>query len=203
MHNSVIEMMLWRDLAIFLLIFASLGLVLGALLVLRPQAFVALSRFANQWVSLRHVNRLLDKTISIERWFYRHHRVMGIVIMLGAIYFLVYFFWHYDKARLLLYLSPYLATPLLEVLLDALLVMAKLTGGLAWLAGLIICLRPSLLRGIEKKSNRWLSVRHATKAFDVSRTGVDEWVLQHTRATGYVLLLSSLYLLFTIFRLWA
>jgi hypothetical protein len=178
-------------------------LLLGALLVLRPQTFATLNRLANQWVSLRHVNRLLDKTISIERWFYRHHRVMGIVIMLGAIYFLVYFFWHYDKARLLLSLSPYLATPLLEVLLDALLFMAKLAGGLAWLAGLIICLRPSLLRGIEKKSNRWLSVRHATKALDVSRTSVDEWVLQHTRATGYVLLLSSLYLLLTIFRLFA
>jgi hypothetical protein len=196
-------MMLWRDLAIFLVIFAILGLLLGALLVLRPQTFATLNRLANQWVSLRHVNRLLDKTISIERWFYRHHRVMGIVIMLGAIYFLVYFFWRYDKAHLLLYLSPYLAIPLLEILLDALLFIAKLAGGLAWLAGLIICLRPSLLRGIEKKSNRWLSVRHATKALDVSRTSVDEWVLQHTRATGYVLLLSSLYLLLTIFRLFA
>ncbi|MDH2919169.1 MAG: hypothetical protein PXX73_08250 [Sideroxydans sp.] len=201
MQNSAIEMLLWRDLAIFLLIFAGLGLLLGALLVFKPQLFVPLNQLANRWVSLRYISRLFDQTFSIERWFYRHHRVMGIAVMLGASYFLYYFFVTYDKAQVLLHLSRNSSVILLDTLLDAMLLAAKIGGGLAWLAGLIILLRPSLLRGIEKKSNRWVSMRRATKVFDVPRVGLDEWVMRHARSMGYMLLLSSLYLLFTMFRL--
>jgi len=199
MQHTATELLLWRDLALFLLIFAALGMLLGMLLIVKPRSVAYLSRCANQWISLRAINRLLDQTISIERWFYRHHRMMGIAVMLGASYFLYYFFVIYDPAQVLSQLSSYWHYPLLDELLDALLLASKVGGVLAWSAGLLIWLRPSLLRGIEKKSNRWVSARRATKALDVPRAGVDEWVLQHARAVGYVLLLASCYLLFTLF----
>lgn len=203
MQKAAIEMLLWRDLALFLLIFAGLGVLLGALLVLKPRAFVLLNQFASRWVSMRYVSHLFDQSFSIERWFYRHHRIMGIAVILGASYFLYYFFVAYDKAQLLLHLSLNLPAILLDGLLDAVLLGAKTGGGLAWLMGVIILLRPSLLRGIEKQSNRWVSVRRATKVLDVPRVGLDEWVISHARSAGYVLLLSSLYLLFMMLRLLA
>lgn len=203
MQNAAIEMLLWRDLALFLLIFAGLGVLLGALLVLKPRAFVVLNQFANRWVSTRYISRLFDQTFSIERWFYRHHRVMGIAVMLGASYFLYYFFFTYDKAQLLLHLSLNLPAILLDGLLDAVLLGAKTGGGLAWLMGVIILLRPSLLRSLEKKSNYWVSVRRATKMLDVQRVGVDDWVLKNARLTGYLLVLASLYLGFIVLRLLA
>lgn len=203
MQNPVIEMLLWQDLAIFLLIFSGLGLLLGVLLVLKPHAFVPLNQLASRWVSMRYVSRFLDKTFSIERWFYRHHRVMGIAVTLGASYFLYYFFITYNKAQVLLHLSRYLSVILLDELLDALLLWAKIGGVVVWVMGVIILLRPSLLRGLEKKSNRWVSVRRATKVLDVPRVGVDDWVVQHARITGYFLLFASLYLGFIVLRLLA
>lgn len=203
MRNAAIEMLLWRDLALFLLIFAGLGVLLGVLLVLRPRVFVALNQRANHWVSMRYVSRVFDQTFSIERWFYRHHRVMGIVVILGASYFLYYFFVLYDQALVRLHLGWDVSSILLDELLDAGLLGAKIGGGLAWVIGIIIFLRPSLLRSIEKQSNRWVSVRRATKLFDLQRVGVDEWVLQHARVTGYLLLLGSLYLGFIVLRLLA
>jgi len=203
MQNAAIEMLLWRDLALFLLIFAVLGVLLGLLLVLKPFVLVSLNQLANLWVSTRYISRLFDQTLSIERWFYRHHRVMGIVVMLGASYFLYYFFVTYDKAQLLLHLQLNLSAILLDELLDALLLSVKIGGSVAWVMGVIILLRPSLLRDIEKQSNRWVSVRRATKVLDVQRVGVDDWVLKNARLTGYLLVLASLYLGFIVLRLLA
>lgn len=200
MHIDLAELFLWRTLAIFLLIGALTGVVLGLLLIFSPRILERVNRVANRWISMRYIDRLLDRSISIEQWCYRYHRPLGILVILGAGYILVYFGVLFDKAIALQRLTGYVPGRLLDGLLDV-LVLASLTGAVvALFVGLFLWLRPSLLRGIEKETNQWISSRRATKAMDVPHDQVNRYVARHVRQIGGLLLLGSIYLFFAMFR---
>ena len=200
MLNDPVYMFLWRDLAMFLLFGALLGISLGLLLILRPQLLGAVSRVGNLWISTRHISRALDRSISIEQWLYRHHRPLGILVILGAVYILAYFGLQFDKTVALQQLTRYAPAALLDILLDTLVLTSLLGGATALIAGLFIWLRPSLLRGVEKEANLWVTSRKATKVLDVQHGEVDVFVAHHARQVGWLLLLGSIYLFFTMFR---
>ena len=196
---------LWRDLAIFLLFGAVLGILLGLLLIIRPQFVERLNHVANRWISTRHVNRWLDRSVSIEQWFYQHHRAVGGVIVLGAAYIFIYFGMLFDRPYTLQHFRVIDRLPpkLLESLLDALVLGALLWGTVAFLVGLFLWFRPSLLRGMEEEANKWVSSRRATKVLEIPRDDADRFVMRHAQRTGWLILLASFYLFFVVFRLLA
>lgn len=191
---------LWRALAIFLLISALAGIALALLLIFKPHLTEPVNRIANRWISTRRMSRLLDYSIDIEYWFYQHHRPLGIFTTLGAGYMLAYFGLLFDKPAALQRLAGYMPGKLLDGLLDA-LVLTALTGAvIALFAGLFLWLRPSLLRGVEKETNQWISSRRATKALGMPRDQIERFVAYHARRIGWLLLLGSLCLFFLVFR---
>lgn len=196
-----IEILLWRAGAIFLMVGSLLGILSGLLLIYKLHLMERINRFANRWISTRHLNQFLDRSISIEHWFYRYHRQLGILVMLGACYILVYFGLLFDKAIALQRLASHIPTRLLDGLLDA-LVLTSLTGAVvALLVGLFLWLRPSQLRGIDEKANQWVSSRRATKMLEIPRDQFDLFVACHASRVGWLLLLGSIYLFFATFRL--
>ena len=201
MHPSLTDILLWRALALFLLIGALMGMALGLLLISKPHLLERANRIANRWISMRQIDRPLNRFISLEQWFYQYHRPLGILVILGAGYILVYFSLLFDKAAALQRLTGYVPNRLLDGLLDA-LVLTSLTGAIvALFVGLFLWLRPSLLRGIEEEANQWITSRRATKALDVQHDQVDRFVTHHARRAGWMLLLGSIYLFFVLFRL--
>lgn len=195
-----VNIVLWRALAIFLLIGALFGVSLALLLIFRPQLLERVNRVANRWISTRNINLWLDRSISMEHWFYQHHRVLGAVIVLGASYMFVYFGILFDKATTLQRLGGTLPARLLDGLLDA-LVLGSLVGGVvALIVGLFLWLRPSLLRGMEEEANQWVSTHRAAELLDVSHGQVDLFVARHAQRIGWLLLLASIYLFFLISR---
>ena len=201
MHPSLTDILLWRALALFLLIGALIGMALGLLLISKPHLLERINRIANRWVSMRQIDRPLNRIISLEQWFYQYHRPLGILVILGACYILVYFNLLFDKAAALQRLTGYVPNRLLDGLLDG-LVLTSLTGAtVALFVGLFLWLRPSLLRGIEEGANQWITSRRATKVLDVQRDQVDHFVARHARRVGWMLLLGSIYLFFALFRL--
>lgn len=201
MPTNPIEIFLWRDLVILLLICAPLGVAVSLLLIIKPQLMERLNRIANHWVSARHLNQFLDQSISIEHWFYRYHRAFGVVVMLGAVYIFVYFGIMFDKSYALQHLNWKIPISLIDGLLDA-LVLSSLTGAVvAFMVGLFLWLRPSLLRGIETEANQWVSSRQAIKMLEVPRDQIELFVARHAQRVGWLLLLGSISLFFIAFRL--
>jgi hypothetical protein len=200
MLTEQVKFLLWEDMAIFLLLGALLGILLGLLLIFRPRLVERLNQAANRWVTTRHMNRWLDRSFSIEHWFYQHHRPTGIVIVAGATYILVYFGMLFDKTNALQRLGGRLPARLLDGLLDALVLFALVWGVVALMVGMFMWLRPSMLRGFEEQSNRWVSTRRATKMFDVPHDEVDRYVARHAQRVGWLLLLASIYLFVAMFR---
>lgn len=200
MRTDPSDIFLWEALAIFLLIGALLGILLGLVLIVRPRLLERINPLANRWVTMRHITRWLDRSIGIERWFYQYHSAAGMAVVAGAVYIFVYFGFLFDKPYTLRHLGGMVSPMLLDWLLDA-LVLSLLTGAAAALVvGLFLWLRPSLLRGMEAEANRWVSSRQITKPIDVPRGEVDRFVAYHARQSGWLLLLGSIYLLFAMFR---
>ena len=193
--------LLWRALAIFLLVGALTGVALGLLLIFKPHLLARVNRVANRWISMRHIDRPLDRIISLEHWFYQYHRVTGMAIVSGAIYIFVYFGMLFDKDYALRHLNTRIPLTLLDGLLDALVLSALTGAAVALMAGLFLWLRPSLLRGIEEETNQWVSSRRATRVLDVPHDHVERFVARHARRVGWLLLVGSIYLFFAMFRL--
>jgi hypothetical protein len=202
MLTNPFYILLWHDLAIFLMIGALFGVALALLLILKPQFIERLNRMGNRWVTTRHISRWLDRSISIERWFHQHHRAVGAVIVLGASYMLIYFGFLFDKAYMLQRLSLRMRLPaqMLDGLLNALVLASLVGGAVALIAGLFLWLRPSLLRDTEEQANQWVTSRRATKILDVPHGQVDLFVARHAQRAGWLLLLGSIYLFFVMFR---
>ncbi len=100
---------------------------------------------------------LLDRQWPIERLVYRHHRPFGAVVLTASVFCL----WQLtrpEQAAVLSGQSP--ASILLWVLLLA------QCGNLA--IGLIVFFRPSLLRPLERASNRWHELRVPAKGGPMS-----------------------------------
>lgn len=193
--------MLWQALAIFLLIGALAGVAVALLLILKPQLIERVDRVANRWISMRHISEWADHTVNIERWLYRHHRPLGLFMVLGAGYMLVYFGFEFDRASALNSFSAYLPNKLLlDMLLQVVVLLALAGAAVALVTGLFMGLRPSLLKGVERISNQWVSSRRATKVIDVERGSVDSFAVHHASRVGWLLLVGSIYLFFVMFR---
>jgi len=201
MQNPIVVDLLWRSLAIFLLIGALMGTAMALLLLFKPNLLQRVNHVANHWVSLRSISQWMDRSIRTERWFYRHHLVLGPLVVVGAGYMLLYFGLLLDHAAALRALGSYIANPQLAgALLQALLLFAQIGAVVALLVGAVYWIRPSLLRGIETQANQWVSSRQATKVMDVTHDQVDLFVEHHAQRVGGLLLAASLYLFVVMFR---
>lgn len=200
MRTNLVDIILWQSLAIFLLVGALTGAALGLLLILKPHLMENINRIANRWISTRRMSRLMDHSIDIEDWLFQRHRPLGILIILGAGYMLAYFGLLFDKDAALQHWAGSVPTRLLDGLLDAMVLAALIGAVVALLAGLFMWLRPSLLRGVEKEANQWVTMRRATKMLDVTHDQADRYLMRHAHRVGWLLLLGSIYLFFAMFR---
>jgi len=195
--NTLFEYLLLRSFVLFLLMGSLAGLAVGAMLLLSPYRIRVIGNIINRWVSTRHLNQTLDRTVTLDPWFYRHHRISGGFILLAAIYILYSFFIGLDKGAAVIEISSRFNLPssLAGGLLDALVLSALLGALLAVFVSLFLMLRPSMLKDFEQVSNRWVSLRRALKPMEIRREGLDDYVLRHSRSAGILIMLGSMYVL--------
>ena len=107
--------------------------------------------------------RVLDRQWQVERLIYRHHRLFGVIVLLTGTFCL----WQLGRADLIALLDgSSTASALLWILL--------LGQGFNLVVGLVILLRPSLLKPVESLSNRWhgSDPNGGTRGEDVRSTAV-------------------------------
>ncbi|OIR19388.1 hypothetical protein GALL_02680 [mine drainage metagenome] len=195
--NPIVESLLLRSFVIFLMVGGMAGLIVGALLVFNPQRIRMAGNLLNRWISTRHLNQTLDRTVALDPWFYRHHRISAGLILLASGYILYAFTAGLDRQNAIIEFARRFSLPssLAGGLLDGLVLSILLGALLAIFVSLFLLLRPSLLRDFEQASNRWVSLRKALKPMEIRREGLDEYVLKHTRQAGILLMIGSLYVL--------
>ncbi len=134
-----------------------LGVVLfvtGAYWTIYPAGFQKLSESLNRWISTTSFFTRLDEQIRVERYFYRHHRLMGVIIIVGAGYCLFMLQGVAEHWNIWRDLQGIGDTNMTDIMADAMLVALGIGNVLALATGIVVTLRPSLLKRLESWSNR-------------------------------------------------
>ena len=178
------------------------GILLGAGILFRPQQVMELNQRCSRWVSSDKLKSLLARPRRIERFFYRHNRLFGLGVLLGAIYVLYEVLIGSSNQKVVTVLIPRDYWWLSDAVIGILLI-GSVT---AALAGAIILVRPSLLRDLEQSVNRWVCTETLINPLNTMHYSAEKSLLSHHRLAGVVILLGSMYtlvLLSNFLFLWA
>lgn len=180
---------------LLLLISGSLiGLLVAIFLLISPQNFSKLSRYYNRWISLRQPTKGLEVPRSTDRYFYRYHRIVGLFIILSAAYILYRFAFDFDRTSAINTLLRIFSNQAISAwAVDALLWFLMPISLMLTIFGAALALKPSSLKSIEKQSNRWISSRKGMQPLEKQYKIIDQWVEEHPRIFGTLLLVGSGY----------
>jgi len=185
--------MLLRFFLILLCAGSIAGVLLGAGMLWKPERITSWNQYFSRWVSADKVHEQLDRPRWIERYFYRYHRLVGALLLIGAIFILYTFLFSYNIRRI----SAAMASGG-WVLWNALVGVMLIGSVLAALVGLIVLTKPSLLREIEKSSNRWIVTEGVVKVFDAMNHSFDQQVLRHRKAAGAIMIVGGVFILINL-----
>lgn len=195
--NQFIQSWLLQAFVIFLVVGSLAGMVVGALLVLRPQSLQRVNQLLGRWTSTRHLDQSLEGSVKFDPWFYRYRHICCTLTLLGAFYIIYFFTMSLDKAGTISAMTNNFQLPssMVGALLDATVLSALLGALFAAFISVVLLLRPSMLREFEQGANQWLSLRRALKPAEIPRKGVDAYAFQYGVQAGTLLVLGSLYIL--------
>jgi hypothetical protein len=174
-----------------------LACAVGLLLLASPRRLFAVNAVMSRWVDTSASLRKLERPLQIERFFYRHHRIVGALIVLGAAYVLWRWAFAFERDAFLTLIGRRWVTSGLDWIISALEAIVVLLHVLILAVGSVILLRPSLLKGVEKTANRWHSGPPSERLDAVVAT-VDEGVAIYPRLSGAVLVAASSWCLATL-----
>lgn len=174
---------------------AMLGVISGLWLLLSPQGFARVEQMAGAPFSLRRGLRPFDVAHNIDRYFYRHHQAIGLLIIAASIFNLYRAMFDIvpgHVSRLLLNYYPQAVAEWLVASLQYALILGNL---FAVIIGLVIYVRPSALKDFEARANRWLTTRRKTLWLSTKLGPASEFLRNQPRTLGAIVLVLSTYLI--------
>lgn len=178
---------------------ASLSLAAGLWLLISPASFGKHSGTLGRWFSLQRALSPLDEPRTVERFLYRHHKVLGVFLIAGSTFALYSQAFQFDYSRLHALFDQGAHPAMLAALIDGAARFLFFGNLFAYAIGVIVLLRPSLLKDAETRANRWVSVRQMLRFLDKSRCPSGEGRLERRgRAIGLFAALASLCVLMVI-----
>lgn len=170
----------------------ALALLVSVLLLASPKALLELNRRLSRWIDTRGAVQMLERPLMLERLFYRHHRWLGAAITLGAAYVLWRWAVAYERDAVVALLDRRWVTGGLDWIVGALETVVVSLHVLILAAGLVILLRPSLLKKLEHAANH--SYRGvSSERLDTVIGSVDRGVSIYPRLSGLALLAASVW----------
>ena len=181
---------------VVLLAGAVLGLVIGVLLLIDSARVLRWNATLNTWYSTRQAMRALDRPVEVKRAVYRWHRVVGLLVLAGAVITLDALMFGFTTKAVVRGFRDLGSTAVLEIVFETVRIFLVVGNFAALLAAVLLVFRPSLLKGVESWADRSYSGRESTEALDVMRYQPDELARSRPRVVGTLVVLGSLYALF-------
>ena len=157
-----------------------LGAAMGATLLFVPRRYLDQPSTLRRLLLETNLGELFDRRYAIERRIYRRHRIFGLLVVAGALAGIGLLWYLSRQPASLAKLYRVLGRPAVEVALLA----AGAVGMLLLVVGACLVIRPSVLKGIEAASNRWIDPIPIRR----SHAMVSRLVLRAPRIVGAALL---------------
>jgi len=177
---------------------AALGLVIGIVLLVDSERALRWNAHMNRWISTGNALSVLDRPRDIKRLIYRWHRVVGLLVIAGALYSVNVLAFGFGTEPLVGSFGDLASPTTLRLTVDTLKIFLIAGNNAAILAGIILCFRPSLLKEVEGWADRQYGARLANPNLDAPRYPPDEFVRAHPRLAGALATLGSLYVLVSL-----
>lgn len=175
--------------SIFFFLVGLFAAALGLILMLSPKGYRRLAERVETSVSTRRALRPLEYPVWMERWFYRHHRITGsLLLAAGLLFFFLVLFQHGIAGAAE-------ALPGRGWAWEALFWLLTIAHAAAAVLGLVILLRPSALKPLEAVANRWVSTRRMSRPLEERHYHADRWAMARPRAAGMILILGGAFLM--------
>lgn len=174
---------------------AALALAAGLLLLVAPGWTLSLAQRLNREFSIAWFARLLDAPRASEPFVYRHHRAVGVALALASAYLLKQLFTVVTPGAAAALWGGMLPPALAEAVMQAFHWVFVIGGVAGLVLGVVIFVRPSALKPLERWSNRWLATDRAAAALDRRDDRPEGLAQRYPRQLGMVVLVATLYII--------
>jgi hypothetical protein len=195
--NTMLTEILIDSSYLFITIGAFIALTLGFGLIFAPSLTLKLNEKINTRVSLREKTKAIETAIKSEPFFYKYSKISGAILVLGSI-FVLYTLTTFNAYSLIPHLPKSITPQAWEWVIDSAQIFFFITCSFILIFGLIIFIRPSLVKGFEETANHWISTR---KSFSKMSTNIDftnKLVNAYPRVFGAFIVIFSLFVLFLL-----
>ena len=176
---------------------SALSMIYGIWLLLFPDTAISLNNKINKSFSMRKSTKSFEKPISIERWFYRHAKIIGSILMLGALYLFYLLFWELNYVYLAKTL-PNFTNLIWEWLLQVFQIFFAIMAIVVFFMGFLITVRPSSLKPMEQAANKWVSTRQKMQFMSEEVGKSDLLLSRFPRQIGAIILIASAIVLLNV-----
>ena len=175
-----------------------LGLITGLGLIFNSAGVFRFAERMNVWISTRQAMRPFEQPIEIERAVYRSHRVIGSLLIVGALFTLYVLMLRLKGPEFVSVLSQFFSLPVATWIANSLRLFLVIVNVAAVLIAATMVIRPSALKRLEVWANQQYSGREATRVLEIPRPGIDPLVTANPRLVGGALTVASLYIVAVI-----
>ena len=188
--NPLIAEVLLQAGILILKIGMSAGIVVGLILLMRPELISNWNRKLNKWYSTRRALRVLEMVHDTDPWFLKNHRVYGGFMLLASLVLLYFMLFSstpptaYDSIQTPLNADQFLA---IKFIYYVLLVATAISVPL-WI---ILMAAPGVLERVMPPLNQWISTRMMLRKVDEVNSRYDEFVLKNPRTFGIIFIAGS------------
>ncbi|KRB84608.1 hypothetical protein [Noviherbaspirillum sp. Root189] len=178
----------WRSFLLLLWGGSVIAVLLGIGLLIAPAQTEKINRYWSRWVDVSRMTRTIGKPQQLERWVYRHHRIVGGLILFGSLYVLNAFLLRTGRLKIerLASMDPF-------GLVDAVWVFFVIAGVLSAFFGAVIAFKPSILRDLEVALNKSISSKNLFERCNGLYFCIDAYIFQRRKFSAFVLIGCGLY----------
>jgi hypothetical protein len=186
MKLEILRQIVLHSFLILVVIGACMSAAIGLGLLFAPQRFARINAFWSRWIDTRKFESAMDRPRWTERFFYRHHRLVGIVMSIAS-WFVLYHFLLTPNIRH----RVAMVTTDVAGLLDAGVSIVVIGGVWGATIGLILVFKPSLIRDIEASANKWISTDKVGQKVNEVHMRIDLIVLHHRKTFGVIMIAAA------------
>ncbi|MFC7513955.1 hypothetical protein ACFQUU_02945 [Herbaspirillum sp. GCM10030257] len=188
MEMDLFNDIVWRSMLLLIWGGSVIAVLLGLGLLIAPAQTEKINCYWSRWIDMGLVNKTIGKPGQLERWAYRHHRIVGISILFGSLYVLNAFLLRSGRMKM-----ERLASTDPFGLVDAVWVFFVIAGVLSAFFGAVIAFKPSILRDLEVALNKSVSLNNLFAQYSRFYFVVDKYFFQGRKFPAFALIACGLY----------
>ncbi|MDJ0834671.1 MAG: hypothetical protein QNJ69_14190 [Gammaproteobacteria bacterium] len=195
--NLYNEINLWLSDAIFWI--GVLVVIIGLLFIIVPGQVDRFASRTNKWISTSQFFESLDRHRDQDQFFYLHHRIVGTLIVLCSIYIFNLILVNPGYEVMARTLEQMAGSAFTSWLYPQLLIILVVATFIALFVGVIIFIRPAMLKAFDARVNRWVDTQGKLEVFDSTHSLPEDKVKNNLRFYGVIVFLGGCYITLTIY----